>query len=388
MITSVTSRIGGSLPVRTKTIIAAAILYAARDRGRGGTPDEHQGEALRGDRADDPRAAGDDRGRPARDVGDGRQLRPGGQAAPPTSPVAREFKFAVTDVNGWQTAYGYDNGPLEADLRALGRAACGSDLRDAGPSLDRARRRQTLVRRLEHEFDGFMRLDASPSRPGSRTAGRRSPSGSSSDPRSGASRGWPTTAEQLAALEIDRAAAARRAADDARDTARKRLIAVALGAALVIVLLLVTANDVARLALEGERRGPATTRPRTAASPRDPGRTPDAEPAAQRRARGTLRRQPAAGPGDAGAGRVRRPSRAVGARCDRRAARLDRRPADLHARGLADPLLRRPQPLAEGAAQGLGRARRCWSCPGSCSPRWSPARSPTTPSDWPGPRRC
>ena len=35
---------------------------------------------------------------------------------------------------------------------------------------------------------------------------------------------------------------------------RRRLIAVALGAAVVIVLLLLTASDLARLALEGERQ--------------------------------------------------------------------------------------------------------------------------------------
>lgn len=65
------------------------------------------------------------------------------------------------------------------------------------------------------------------------------------------------TSEQLARYEERRATATERAFDDARDGARKRLIAVALGAALVIVLLLVTAWDVARLALEGARnRGP------------------------------------------------------------------------------------------------------------------------------------
>jgi hypothetical protein len=35
---------------------------------------------------------------------------------------------------------------------------------------------------------------------------------------------------------------------------RRRLVAVALGAAVVIVLLLLTASDLARLALEGERQ--------------------------------------------------------------------------------------------------------------------------------------
>lgn len=61
------------------------------------------------------------------------------------------------------------------------------------------------------------------------------------------------TSEQLARYEERRATATERAFDDARDGARKRLIAVALGAALVIVLLLVIAWDVARLALEGAR---------------------------------------------------------------------------------------------------------------------------------------
>jgi hypothetical protein len=62
------------------------------------------------------------------------------------------------------------------------------------------------------------------------------------------------TAEELAQYERRQGAATERAFDDARDDARKRLIAVALGAGLVIVLLLVTAWDVARLALERDRR--------------------------------------------------------------------------------------------------------------------------------------
>jgi hypothetical protein len=62
------------------------------------------------------------------------------------------------------------------------------------------------------------------------------------------------TADQLAAYERQRAAASQRAFDDARDDARKRLITVALGAGIVIVLLLITASDVARMALEGERQ--------------------------------------------------------------------------------------------------------------------------------------
>jgi hypothetical protein len=44
-----------------------------------------------------------------------------------------------------------------------------------------------------------------------------------------------------------------KAFDDAREDARRGLIAVALGAALVIVLLLVTAADIARMALDSQR---------------------------------------------------------------------------------------------------------------------------------------
>ncbi len=61
------------------------------------------------------------------------------------------------------------------------------------------------------------------------------------------------TSERLARYEGRRATATEQAFADARDDARKRLIAVALGAGLVIVLLLVTAWDVARLALEGAK---------------------------------------------------------------------------------------------------------------------------------------
>jgi hypothetical protein len=50
-----------------------------------------------------------------------------------------------------------------------------------------------------------------------------------------------------------KAGATEAAFDDTRDDVRRRLIAVALGAALVIVLLLLTAGDIARLALEGRR---------------------------------------------------------------------------------------------------------------------------------------
>jgi hypothetical protein len=62
------------------------------------------------------------------------------------------------------------------------------------------------------------------------------------------------TAGRLAAYETRAAGATEVVFDDARDDVRRRLIAVALGAAGVIVLLLLTATDIAHLAIEGDRR--------------------------------------------------------------------------------------------------------------------------------------
>jgi hypothetical protein len=165
--------------------------------------------------------------------------------------LARELKFGVTDVNGWQTAYGYDDGASRprfvrsvADFRA--------DLRAARRTFDEPRER-ALLGELEDEFDRFMNLDAIAYRElrnGNTAAVRRIFLG----PELEIFETMAATSEQLAGSQARRAAAASLEFDDARDDARKRLIAVALGAGLVIVLLLVTAWDVARLALEGERR--------------------------------------------------------------------------------------------------------------------------------------
>ena len=57
-------------------------------------------------------------------------------------------------------------------------------------------------------------------------------------------------ADELARYEARGASATEAAFDDSREDSRRGLIAVALGAALVIILLLVTASDIARMALE------------------------------------------------------------------------------------------------------------------------------------------
>ena len=164
--------------------------------------------------------------------------------------LALELKFDVTDMNGWQTAYGYDGGrsrpPFErsvADFR--------SDLARASGTL-RDPRERALLRELRSEFDDFMALDAVAYRALRTGRGERTRE-IFLGPEIQRFEAMAATAERLARYEARRATATQEAFDDARDDARRRLIAVALGAAVVIVLLLVTANDIARMALEGER---------------------------------------------------------------------------------------------------------------------------------------
>jgi hypothetical protein len=164
--------------------------------------------------------------------------------------IALELKFGVTDVNGWQTAYGYDDGAsrpvFERSVASFRR-----DLRRADRTLTDRRERE-LLGELGREFDEFMQLDRTAYaalRRGERQLVKRIFLG----PELAQFSALAETAQLLAHYERQRAAATERRFDEARDDSRKRLIAVALGAGIVIVLLLVTAADVARMALEGER---------------------------------------------------------------------------------------------------------------------------------------
>jgi hypothetical protein len=159
--------------------------------------------------------------------------------------IALELKFGVTDMNGWQTAYGYDGGRsrpvFERAVRTL-RA----DLRQAERTLTEPRERELLTA-LERDFDEFMRLDA--------IAYEALQAGDEQrvediflGPEIARFRAMAETADRLARYEEDRARATEARFDEARDDARRRLIAVALGAGVVIVLLLVTARDLVRTA--------------------------------------------------------------------------------------------------------------------------------------------
>ena len=164
--------------------------------------------------------------------------------------LAREIKFAVTDMNGWQTAYGYAGGDFRD--RFLASAAKLRDDLDAGTGTFTDDQESTLFEQVRQNFRRFMELDA--------VAWHSLQSGDPDrtkrillGPELKQFETMADTADELADYEVTQATATENSFDDARDEARKRLIAVALGAAVVVVLLLVTANDIARMALEGER---------------------------------------------------------------------------------------------------------------------------------------
>jgi hypothetical protein len=165
--------------------------------------------------------------------------------------LARELKFAVTDTNGWQTAYGYDSGRSRPQF-VRSATTLRRDLELASERL-RDPTERALLAELRTKFDQFIRLDAvawRALRAGREPHTKRIILG----PEILNFRAMADTAERLAAYETTGAEAATAAFDDARDDARRRLIAVGLGAGVVIILLLVAANDVAKLALEGDRR--------------------------------------------------------------------------------------------------------------------------------------
>jgi hypothetical protein len=161
--------------------------------------------------------------------------------------LALEIKFAVTDVNGWQTAYGYDNGRSRpqfersaANVRQL--------LARAQRELTEPRERAILAR-LRSSFGQFMALDAVAYRAlqEGRTARVRQ---IFLGPEIRNFEAMASAAGQLAAEEARRNAEVEQKFDDRLSDAKKALVVVGLGAGVLIILLLLTASDIARLALE------------------------------------------------------------------------------------------------------------------------------------------
>jgi hypothetical protein len=165
--------------------------------------------------------------------------------------LALDLKFDVTDFNGWQTAYGYDDGASRGRFLASVRIFR-ADLAEARRLLTDPQERR-LLNELGSQLEQFMRLDGVAFRALERGDDARvkriflGPELDLFDEMA-------ARAQELARYESRREAATEQVFDDTREDARRGLIAVALGAALVIILLLVTAADIARMALETARR--------------------------------------------------------------------------------------------------------------------------------------
>jgi hypothetical protein len=161
--------------------------------------------------------------------------------------LAQEIKFAVTDLNGWQTAYGYDNGrsrpQFERSAQNVRQLLATAQRQLAEP------RERAILARLRSSFDEFMRLDVvayQALREGRAARVRQIFLG----PEIRNFEAMASAAGQLAAEEARRNAEVEREFDQRLTDAKKTLVIVGLGAGVLIILLLLTASDIARLALE------------------------------------------------------------------------------------------------------------------------------------------
>jgi CHASE3 domain sensor protein len=176
------------------------------------------------------------------------------QRASEAQALALQLKFDVTDFNGWQTAYGYDNGQSRpVFLASVGRFR--ANLAQAKRELTRPQE-QRVLHEIESAFADFMELDdqAFAALQAGRTEEvKRLFLGPELTNFGRAA----MAAQRLAAYEAARVTAQDRAFKDARKDALRLLIAVSAIAALLVVILLITANDLAKAAETAlERRPP------------------------------------------------------------------------------------------------------------------------------------
>ncbi len=175
------------------------------------------------------------------------------QTASEARALALQLKFDVTDFNGWQTAYGYDNGqsrPIFLDSVRRFRA----DFGRARQELTRPQEQRALDE-IEAAFDDFMELDAeafAALQAGRTEEVKRLFLGPELENFDRAA----TAAQRLSAYEAARVTTQDRAFKDARKDALRLLIAVSVIAALLVVILLITANDLAKAAESALERHP------------------------------------------------------------------------------------------------------------------------------------
>jgi CHASE3 domain sensor protein len=173
------------------------------------------------------------------------------QEASRAQALALQLKFDVTDFNGWQTAYGYDNGqsrPIFLSSVERYRA----DFAQARRRLTRPQE-QTYLDQVERAFNDFMRLDDqayAALQAGDLETVKDIFLGPELVNFSRAA----AASQRLASFEAGRVAVQDKAFKDARQDALRLLIAVSAIAGLLVVILLITANDLARTA-EGKLAG-------------------------------------------------------------------------------------------------------------------------------------
>jgi CHASE3 domain sensor protein len=173
------------------------------------------------------------------------------QEASRAQALALQLKFDVTDFNGWQTAYGYDNGqsrPIFLSSVERYRA----DFAQARRRLTRPQE-QTYLDQVERAFNDFMRLDDqayAALQAGDLETVKDLFLGPELVNFSRAA----AASQRLASFEAGRVAVQDKAFKDARQDALRLLIAVSAIAGLLVVILLITANDLARTA-EGKLAG-------------------------------------------------------------------------------------------------------------------------------------
>jgi hypothetical protein len=166
--------------------------------------------------------------------------------------LALDLKFDVTDFNGWQTAYGYDDGAsrprFERSVRQFRTdlGAARNELTDA--------RESRLLNEIRSRFDDFMALDDE-AYAALRSGNDRRVKRIFLGPELRLFDEMASRADELARYEARSATVTESDFASSREDSRRGLIAVALGAALVIILLLVTASDIARMALERHHVG-------------------------------------------------------------------------------------------------------------------------------------
>ena len=159
--------------------------------------------------------------------------------------LALELKYDITDFNGWQTAYGYDNGESRPIfLRSVERFR--ADIATARKKLT-SPAEQTHLDEVDAAFDDFMALDA--------VAYRALQEGDDEEvrrlflgPEIGNFQRAAAAAQKLSALEATRAVETDKAFTEARTDALRLLILASIVAAVLVALLLVTAFDLARAA--------------------------------------------------------------------------------------------------------------------------------------------